>query len=200
MTRDGVAGMTHEAAVLLALAREAIGSAFLGGEVAPPAEPWLQTPAAVFVTLRTQRDGELRGCIGSIEARLPLGDAVVAAARAAAFDDPRFEPLSYAELSRVRLDVSVLSPLARLPVHDETEACQQLARTRPGVLLRHERRQGLLLPQVWESVPEAAEFLRHLKRKAGLPPTFWSETVELHVFTCDAFAEAAEAPARLTTT
>jgi len=186
--------MTGQQHQLLRLARQAIETALHGGDVPLPADAIFQTPAAVFVTLREH--GDLRGCVGSIEADQPLGRAVVSAARAAAFTDPRFAPLSIGELDAVRIEISVLSPLVPLPVASEAEAIRALARTRPGVLLRCGHRQGLLLPKVWESVADAAEFLRHLKRKAGLPADYWSEAVELLTFTTDECAEADEPAAR----
>lgn len=184
--------MTTEQDVLLRLAREAIERWFRREDVRLPAAAFLQAPAAVFVTLRQRPGGALRGCVGSIEAHLPLGHAVVAAARSAAFADPRFPPLSGAQLEWVRVEVSVLSPLRLLPVANEVEAVQELERTKPGVLLRCAHRQGVLLPKVWESVGDGAEFLRHLKLKAGLPVAFWSEAIELHLFTSEEFAEADE--------
>jgi AmmeMemoRadiSam system protein A len=177
---------------LLRLAREAIETSFHGGDVARPADPWLLVPAATFVTLRQPPDGALRGCIGSIEALMPLGDAVVSAARAAASRDPRFEPLSRSELASVRLEISVLGPLVPLHAADEAEACARLERTRPGVVLRYGSRRGVLLPKVWASMEDAVEFLRHLKVKAGLPPAFWSTAIQLDVFTCHEFAEPVE--------
>jgi AmmeMemoRadiSam system protein A len=176
-------------ALLLGLARAAIETSLSGGAVTLPAARWLQAPAAVFVTLRQHSDGALRGCVGSIEPRLPLGEAVVAAARGAAFRDGRFAPLSYPELERIRVEVSVLSSLASLRVLDEAEACVRLDRTRPGAVLSYGRRKGVLLPKVWQSIGDAAEFLGHLKRKAGLSPAFWSDAIELHVFTSEDFGE-----------
>ena len=114
-------------AVLLAIAREAIER---GDEVAQPASdaPWLREPGATFVTLRL--DGELRGCIGSIDPRRPLGEDVARNAQAAAFRDPRFPPVSAVELPRLQVEVSVLSP--REPMDAATEA-EALAQLRPGV-------------------------------------------------------------------
>jgi AmmeMemoRadiSam system protein A len=187
----------NEHATLLRLAREAIESSLNGGDVVLPRDPWLRAPGAVFVTLRQLPDGALRGCVGSIEPRMPLGDAVVAAARAAACSDPRFTPLSPSDLTRVRLEISVLSALAPLPAADEAAACARLEPTRPGVVLRYGWRQGVLLPKVWDSIGDPAEFLRHLKVKAGLSPAFWSAAIQLDVFTCDEFAEWDDRPARL---
>ncbi len=183
--------MSHDGAVLLGLARQAIETAFFGGDVTPPPLAWLDEPRAVFVTLR-ERNGDLRGCIGSIEARHPLGTAVIEAALGAAFRDGRFAPLTATELERVAVEVSVLSPMTMLQCTDEADAVRQIARSRPGVLFTWAARRSVLLPQVWDSIPDAAGFLRHLKLKAGLPVTFWSHDVALHVFTCEHFAESAE--------
>jgi AmmeMemoRadiSam system protein A len=178
-----------EGATLLRLARAALETAFDNTRVAVPREPWLDEPRATFVTLRLREDDELRGCVGSVEARQPLGEAVIASARSAAFHDPRFAPLTCEELALVRIDVSVLSPLVPCPVASEADAHATLGRTRPGVMLSHGGRRGVLLPQVWESVPDPGEFLRHLKRKAGLAGGFWSPQIELCTFTCDVFDE-----------
>jgi AmmeMemoRadiSam system protein A len=185
--------MSHvSGAVLLRLARQAIEASFAGRPVVVPPEPWLREPGAVFVTLRQRRDHALRGCIGSIEAREPLGDAIVTAAVGAAFRDPRFAPLVASELPFVHLDISVLSPLTPLPVTSEADAVAQLGRLRPGVVFHSGRRSSVLLPQVWASIADPAEFLQHLKMKAGLPASFWSPSVELSVFTCEEFAEPAD--------
>jgi len=175
--------------LLLGLARHAIEATFTGRPVVVPPESFLLAPGAVFATLRMRRDDALRGCVGSIEAREPLGDAVVAAATGAAFRDARFAPLPASELPLVQIHVSVLSPLTPLPVASEADAIRQLARLRPGVVLRSGWRRSVLLPQVWASIGDAADFLRHLKLKAGLSESFWSASVELATFTCEEFDE-----------
>jgi AmmeMemoRadiSam system protein A len=185
--------VTGDGVVLLRLARGAIEASFVDSKVQIPAEPWLQVPAGVFTTLRVRTDGALRGCVGSIEPRLPLGEAVVSAACAAAFNDGRFAPLTQAELDWVQLEVSVLSPLVRLPVADELDARRQLERTRPGVVLEYGRRRGVLLPKVWDSMEDSSEFLQQLKIKASLPASFWSADLQLHVFTTEDFSEANKA-------
>lgn len=176
---------------LLRLARRAIEAALDDRSVSVPEDAWLQVPGAVFVTLRQGPDDALRGCIGSTDARQPLGRAVVSAACGAAFRDSRFAPLARRELASVRLDISVLSPFTALPVTSEAHARAELDRTRPGVLLRCGRLEGLFLPTVWTSIGDAGEFLRQLKMKAGLPAAFWSNTVELFVFSCEVYAESA---------
>jgi AmmeMemoRadiSam system protein A len=183
-------------ATILRLAREAIEASFLGGVVLPPDEVWLREPRAAFVTL-LQRNGALRGCVGSIEPRTALGQAVVDAARGAAFRDSRFASLSHAELVEVRIEISVLSPMLPLPVEDEADARGQIERSRPGVVLTCGSSRALFLPKVWTSIPAGAEFLQHLKAKACLSHGFWSPAIRLHVFTCEEFAEPDEWPARL---
>jgi AmmeMemoRadiSam system protein A len=176
--------------LLLDLARRAIEASFEGRQIHVPPESWLQAPAAAFVSLHERAGGDLRGCIGTIEARQPLGDAIVTAALGAAFRDTRFAPLERSELALVRLEISVLSPLEPLAVASEAEAVAVIGRTRPGVVLQAGWRRSVLLPKVWESVADAALFLQHLKLKAGLPPSYWASSVSLAVFTCDEFAEA----------
>ncbi|HOI52892.1 MAG TPA: AmmeMemoRadiSam system protein A, partial [Azonexus sp.] len=107
---------------LLRHARAAIAEAL--GEPAPAAPDLaaLHEPGATFVTLT--QGGELRGCIGSLEAHRPLLDDVCANARAAALRDPRFPPLVASELARTRVEVSLLTPAEPLPVASEADACR----------------------------------------------------------------------------
>ncbi|HPT49608.1 MAG TPA: AmmeMemoRadiSam system protein A [Accumulibacter sp.] len=159
-------------ALLLIVARNAIGARFGVAERTTAHEPELAEPGATFVTLT--QDGRLRGCIGSLDARRPLDRDVAENAVAAAFRDPRFPPLSAGEFPRTRVEVSLLTAAEDFPVADETDA---LARLRPGVdgvILRCGSRRATFLPQVWEQLPAPREFLAQLKRKAGLPTDFWS--------------------------
>jgi AmmeMemoRadiSam system protein A len=168
---------------LIALARAAIERP----EAALPADsaPWLREPGASFVTLRL--DGELRGCIGSIEPRRPLADDVIHNARAAAFRDPRFAPVSERELQRLQVEVSLLSPREHLEVYSEDEALQRLRPGIDGVYLEFHELSATFLPQVWESLPTPVEFLGELRRKAGLPPRFWHPDVRLSRYTVEKF-------------
>ena len=175
-------------AVLLRLARAALGEA-LGAEPEPPPEPdWLERPGACFVTLRI--DGELCGCIGSLEAYRPLADDLRANALAAAFRDPRFPPLEAGQLPRVSIEVSLLSELEPVPFRDEADL---LARLRPGVdglVLEHDGHRGTFLPAVWRQLPRPEQFLEHLKLKAGLPPEFWAADVRISRYTVDSWSES----------
>jgi AmmeMemoRadiSam system protein A len=143
----------------------------------------LREPRATFVTLHLE--GRLRGCVGSLEAQRPLVADVAESAWSAAFRDPRFDPLDRAELRGLAISISVLGPLEPLAVASEQEL---VARLRPGVdglLLRQGRLRGTLLPAVWRHVADAREFVREVKRKAGLPEDHWSEELEALRYTVE---------------
>lgn len=173
---------------LLILARNAIAARF--GVAAVPADdlPELHAPGATFVTLT--QDGDLRGCIGSLEAYRPLIDDVRDNACNAAFRDPRFSPLRERELPLTRVEVSLLSVPQPFPVRDEADA---LARLRPavdGLIFSARGRRATFLPQVWEQLPNPAEFLAHLRRKAGLPADYWGSDVRLETYQVQKWKEA----------
>lgn len=184
------AGVADErGVVLLALARAALIEAFGGEPARPPEAAWLNAPGATFVTLKI--DGELRGCIGTLEAYRPLAEDVQGNALAAAFRDPRFPGLEAAELARVRLHVSLLSELEPLTCSGEDDLLRRLRPGVDGLVLEHDGHRGTFLPAVWRQLPGPEEFLRQLKRKAGLPPEFWSSGVRISRYTVDGWAEAA---------
>ena len=163
---------------LLRLARNAIAERL---DVAPIAGdedlPELHAPGASFVTLTQQ--GRLRGCIGTLEAYRPLALDVAENARAAAFRDPRFAPLSAAEFAQTRVEVSLLSPPQAWPVQDEDDACARLQPGIDGLILQAGARRATFLPQVWESLPDPRAFLQQLKQKAGLPADYWGGDIAL---------------------
>jgi len=136
--------------------------------------------------------GELRGCIGSLEAYQPLADDVTSNARSAAFRDPRFPPLTAAEFRRVHIEVSVLSAPQPMAVTSEADALAQLRPGVDGVILAAAGRRATFLPQVWEQLPEPATFLAHLKRKAGLPAGYWGDDVQVWRYGVTAFEEPEE--------
>lgn len=155
---------------LVKVARGGIASA-LGGQGAQAVpEPWLLEQRATFVTLK--QAGELRGCIGSLQAHRPIGADVEANARAAAFSDPRFKPLAAPELDGIEVEVSVLSSPLRVLFADHEELVAQLRPGVDGLILSAGERRGTFLPQVWEQLHEPETFLAHLKRKAGLTEAF----------------------------
>lgn len=171
--------------VLIAIARESIERA---GDIAVHerfSEQWLREPGASFVTLKLE--GELRGCIGSIEARRALGEDVVRNAYAAAYRDPRFPAVTADEVLRLSVEVSVLSEREPLRVTDELDALSLLRPGIDGIYLEYEGLSSTFLPQVWESLPAPEDFLGELKRKAGLPRGFWHPALRLSRYTVEKF-------------
>jgi AmmeMemoRadiSam system protein A len=165
-------------AALLIRARNAIAADFGAAAQPEPHHPALAQPGATFVTL-TQA-GQLRGCIGSLEAWRPLDADVRANASAAAFRDPRFNPLSHEELAGTRVEVSLLTPAVPITFTDEVDAIRQLRPNIDGMIFECHGRRGTFLPQVWESLPEPHEFFAHLKQKAGFAANFWSPDIKLY--------------------
>lgn len=140
---------------------------------------------ASFVTLRTE--AELRGCVGALEPVRPLVQDVAANAFAAAFKDPRFDPVTAVEVPRLDIHLSILSPVEALEAGSEAEL---LARLRPGVdglIFEEGERSGTFLPAVWGSLPDAGEFLAQLRAKAGFPPDYWSDQVRAYRYTTEEF-------------
>ncbi len=176
-------------ALLLPTARAAIARE-LGLSAGPPSErpAWALAPGASFVTL-TER-GELRGCIGSLEATRPLLDDVTDNAVSAATRDSRFPPLTQRELDRVLIEVSVLSAPVPLPASGLDDAYAALRPGVDGVIAQlGPWNRATFLPQVWEQLPEPEEFLSHLWRKAGVLPGEWPEGTALQTYTVRAWHE-----------
>lgn len=140
--------------------------------------PELREPRATFVTLRGA-GGELRGCIGELEAYRPLVASVADRARAAAFGDPRFPPLRADELDGLAIHVSVLLPLTPIDARTEAELVAQLRPGVDGVLIDDGVHRATFLPAVWESLPDPRLFLRELRRKAGMSPDGWPVTLRV---------------------
>ena len=186
-TRPDQESDAERGATLLAIARAAISTALGQPRRASEDEPWLQESGASFVTLT--QNGQLRGCIGSLEARRALLADVKANAVAAATQDPRFRALTASELEQTEVEVSLLSPLQPMAFTSEAQALAQLRPGIDGVLFEYGRHRSTFLPQVWEQLPNAAQFMAHLKHKAGLAPTFWAEGVRLQRYTVSKWKE-----------
>jgi AmmeMemoRadiSam system protein A len=148
---------------------------------------------ASFVTLR--RDGELRGCTGSIEPRLPLVADVAASAHSAAFRDPRFLPLGPSELRGLEVHISVLSRPEPLAVRSESDLLERLRPGVDGLILRDGQRMATFLPTVWESLTTPREFVRQLKLKAGLSADHWSADTTAARYTTEEWGKIVD-PAR----
>jgi MEMO1 family protein len=171
---------------LLAIARKSIEGYLKTGKQPDfsVTDKELLAPGAVFVTLTEFK--RLRGCIGTTTAQLPLYQAVSQLAVAAAVEDTRFPPVEQKELKDIRIEISVLSPLAK--IKDAGEIKPNIH----GVVVKKGFRSGLFLPQVWEQLPTKEEFMSELcYQKAGLDPAAWKNdpSVELFVFTVFAFEE-----------
>lgn len=170
--------------LLLGIARDAI-SAHLHGAACPPvpAQGGAAEPGGAFVTLRNK--GALRGCIGHVERDEPIGGVVARCAVAAATADPRFSPLTAAELAAITIELSLLGPLERVADVGEIEV------GRHGLVVEMGSRRGLLLPQVateWRWDREV--FLEQTCHKAGLPREAWKGGAKIWRFEAEVFAEA----------
>jgi len=169
----------REGQALAAYARAAIRAALGGPEAVAPDGAWAHAPGATFVSL-FHPDGDLQGCIGSIEPRRGVAADVAANAVTAALDDPRALPLTLDDVDRLTVEVSLLGPLEPIACSSEEEACAALRPGVDGVVLRDGARRATFLPDVWESLPDPKQFLWHLRRKAGLPADAWFSTFTVY--------------------
>jgi AmmeMemoRadiSam system protein A len=177
-----------EQQILLRLARQTIEAAV--SDTDPPEfkcpEGPLTERAGAFVSLH--RSGRLRGCIGNIESMRPLYQTVCDCACSAALADPRFDPVTPAEVPSLHLEISVLSPL-------QDARPDQVEVGRHGLLLSRGFRRGLLLPQVATQYDwSREEFLEETCLKAGLPPDAWRSGARIQIFTAQVFAEPQSRP------
>ncbi len=179
---------TEQGKVLLPIARAAISRALNVPCSADETAPWLAERGACFVTLK--QDGDLRGCIGTLEPHRPLLTDVKSNAVSAAMHDPRFMPLGVEELDATTVEVSVLSPMTEMHVRDEADALAQMRPNVDGIVFEFGRYRSTFLPQVWEDLSQPRDFLAMLRRKAGLPEDFWEEGVKLSRYTVSKWSEA----------
>jgi AmmeMemoRadiSam system protein A len=169
---------------LLQIARESIRCGLEKGK--PCAVKLKDLPAALrekrasFVTLH--KAGKLRGCIGTISAYQPLAEDVAQRAYAAAFGDSRFSPVRADELAHLDISISVLSPPEPLEFTSEADLLAKIQPQVDGLIIEEDSLHGVFLPSVWESLPNKREFLRQLKRKAGLPADYWSDAIKVSRF------------------
>lgn len=138
---------------------------------------------ASFVTL--EKNGNLRGCIGSILAHRPLIDDLIKNAQNSAFSDPRFQPLRKDEFKDLSIDVSLLSTPEKMDFKDEADLLTQIRPFIDGIIIKDGGYQAVYLPSVWEQLPEKDVFLNSLKIKAGIPPQHFSDTFEAYRFTTE---------------
>ncbi|HQT25430.1 MAG TPA: AmmeMemoRadiSam system protein A [Burkholderiales bacterium] len=173
---------------LLKIARASISSGLGFDFSEPPLPEALNEHGATFVTLT--KVGQLRGCIGSLEAHRPIVVDTRQNALMAAFRDPRFPPLIESEYEAIRIEVSLLSKPEPVLFSNEREALLALRPGMDGVIFECGSRRSTFLPQVWESLPEAQAFLGELKRKAGFSAHFWSDGIRLSRYTVSKWKES----------
>ncbi len=161
------------------IARQSIISSINQEEFIPKGIPPVMTQyGASFVTLKLK--GVLRGCIGSVYPTKPLILDIIDNAKNAAFQDPRFEPLTVDELEDLEVSVSILSAIERINFKDERDL---LSKIYPyGIILADRDKRAVYLPVVWEQLPDREIFLNSLKEKAGLPPNYFSKSLEAYKF------------------
>lgn len=182
--------------VLLQIAKHAILSKFdseiiIDKSALTQKYPYLAQDGACFVTLN--HDGYLRGCIGSLIGHRALIDDIISNAQSAAFSDPRFSPLSPEELDKLHLEVSVLSAPEVLEYVDYDDLLTKVRPHIDGLILQHGHHKGTFLPQVWEQLPHAKNFLEQLSYKAGATPAIYHEHPTIYRYGVDAIEEEFDA-------
>jgi len=180
--------------LLLRLARETIieklTGAGKGKANAGNMDQALLARGGTFVTLKI--DGQLRGCIGNLEPVSSIYEGIRSNALNAAFHDYRFSALTEAELARVHIEISILTRPQPLTYSDSADLVGRLRPGVDGVILRLGRYSATFLPQVWEQLPRAEEFLAHLCQKAGLSPRAWLDShPEVAIYQVQSFEEEA---------
>jgi len=173
-----------EQEILLDIAKRSIRHGLSHGRALEPDlsvyDENLLAPAATFVTLETQ--GRLRGCIGTVRAIRPLLLDVAENAWSAAFQDPRFDPLSMKEFSALEIEISILSEPELMSHSSEADLREQVIPGSDGLIISEGTHQALFLPAVWDKLPDIHSFLSQLKLKAGLDRDYWSDTMEVKRF------------------
>ncbi|MCP4077842.1 MAG: AmmeMemoRadiSam system protein A [Gammaproteobacteria bacterium] len=174
---------------LLQLARDSISNGLRYSKPLPikvqDFDNELQQQRACFVTLH--KDNQLRGCIGSLEAQRPLVLDVCENAYSAAFRDPRFNPLQDEEFNQLTLSISVLTPSTAVEFESEQDLLEKIQPGIDGLILEEGYHRGTFLPSVWEQLPNPADFLQHLKIKAGLSANYWSESIRISRYETESF-------------
>jgi AmmeMemoRadiSam system protein A len=184
----------HERERLLQLARQALIHAARREPLPPlelqPESDALRRVGCAFVTLT--KAGQLRGCIGGLEARMPLAADVWEHAYMAALEDFRFQPVDPEELPAIELEVSVLTQPQPLEYRVPGELLRKVRPMIDGVILTAGLRRATFLPQVWEKVPDPEEFFDRLAEKAGLPAESWRQgQVQIQTYQVISFHETA---------
>jgi AmmeMemoRadiSam system protein A len=185
---------TKDIQALMHLARQALIAAGEGKLYPLPEQPEtaLTEPRACFITL--MMEGHLRGCIGTVVARMPLAQEVVYSTYQSAVHDPRFSPVTPDEVPQIRIEISILTPPQPLHYADSRELLTLLRPEVDGVILRYGTRTGTFLPQVWERITRPEDFLGALCHKMGLPANFWQKNhMDVEIYTALKYLEPTSA-------
>lgn len=165
--------MAKKYSELFKLARESIRAELEGRElkVNEKTKKKYSLKKACFVTLTI--NNELRGCIGSLEARQELWKDVLENSRNAAFNDTRFEKLSLKEFEKIKIEISILSVPEKIEYKDAKDLLSKIKKGKDGLIIKYGFYSATYLPQVWEQISEKQDFLSSLCKKAGLVGDFW---------------------------
>lgn len=142
---------------------------------------------ATFVTIT--KDGNLRGCIGSLVPHTTLYEDLSSNAIKAAFEDPRFPPLTKEEFENIKIEISIIGPIKNVVYNGFKDLATKIIPKEHGVILRLGKNQGTFLPQVWEQLPDFDTFMVHLFHKAGLDPAKVESAPEIFTYTVDKIIE-----------
>ncbi len=182
----------HQGQILVSLARQTIaeklGQKPIKLDLDTLADMAFQEKRGTFVTLT--KKGQLRGCIGSLEASESILNGVKRNAINAAFHDPRFSPLKTDELDKVDIEISILTQTQSLKYSDSKDLLAKLQVNVDGLILRKGSASATFLPQVWEQLPKPKQFLSHLCLKAGLSADTWkNKRLEISTYQVQYFEE-----------
>jgi len=151
--------------------------------------PALETNAAVFVTINTEPNEQLRGCIGSLEAYRPLYKDIISNAQSAAMRDSRFKPLTLEEFKHIKIEVSVLSEPKILEYFNRDDLKKKIVPFEDGVVLKQNGKHATYLPQVWEQLPKFDDFFSSLCLKANLGNNCLSKHPEISIYQVKKYKE-----------
>jgi AmmeMemoRadiSam system protein A len=183
----------EERHTLLSLARAAVLAAARGDPL-PSVDlrslpPSLCETRACFVTLH--KYGQLRGCTGTLVAQAPLAKEVVHTAAQTALSDPRFRPVTPAEVDELEIEISILTPSTPLELKSPLDLPRKIRPGVDGVTLYRGFHRATFLPQVWERIPDPEQFLAMLCQKMGLPPQEWRQPgIRAEVYQSETFSES----------
>ena len=151
--------------------------------------PSLEENGAAFVTINTEPNEQLRGCIGSLQAYRPLYKDIISNAQAAALRDPRFLPLTLEELQHIKIEVSILSEPQPLAYNTIEDLRSKVVPFQDGIVLKLNGKHATYLPQVWEQLPKFDDFFSSLCLKANLTNDCLSQHPEISIYTVKKYKE-----------